>query len=97
MARRAFDLMMEGLDDAVAYANGDASRARVAASPDVRAIREKAGMSQDEFARALHISAATLRDWEQRRRRPVGPARTLLAMVDADTEGSLRILAQVRV
>ena len=50
--------------------------------PDVRAIRAKLGLSQDNFSVMLGISAATLRNWEQNRRKPVGPARVLLRVAE---------------
>ncbi len=45
---------------------------------DVQSIRKKYGLSQDKFAKLLGISVATLRNWEQGRRKPEGPARVLL-------------------
>ncbi|MDO9547477.1 MAG: helix-turn-helix domain-containing protein [Candidatus Marinimicrobia bacterium] len=45
---------------------------------DVKFIREKYGLSQDKFAKLLGISASTLRNWEQGRRKPEGTARVLL-------------------
>jgi len=45
---------------------------------DVKAIREKYDLSQNEFASLLGISVKTLRNWEQGRRAPEGPARVLL-------------------
>ncbi len=48
------------------------------ATPDVRNIRDGYGLSQAEFAALLGISVATLRNWEQGRRAPEGPARVLL-------------------
>ena len=46
--------------------------------PDAAAIRQRAGLSQTEFAAALDVPVATLRNWEQGRRAPRGPARQLL-------------------
>jgi putative transcriptional regulator len=46
--------------------------------PNVVAIRERYGLSQDQFASLLGISVRTLQNWEQGRRRPRGPARVLL-------------------
>jgi hypothetical protein len=40
--------------------------------------------TQENFARALGISLGTLRQWEQKRRRPTGAARVLLALLDRD-------------
>lgn len=48
------------------------------AEPNAAAIRQRAGLSQTEFAAALDVPVATLRNWEQGRRSPRGPARQLL-------------------
>jgi putative transcriptional regulator len=45
---------------------------------DVASIRERYQLSQTRFAALLGISVKTLRNWEQGRRAPVGPARVLL-------------------
>lgn len=45
---------------------------------DVQALRRFVGLSQNKFAAALGISVHTLRNWEQDRRRPDGPAVALL-------------------
>jgi len=50
--------------------------------PDVRALREKTGLSQDEFADRYGLSLRTLQQWEQRRRVPDGPARLLLRIIE---------------
>lgn len=46
--------------------------------PNAKEIRLKFNLTQEEFAKLLNISVATLRNWEQGRRRPEGPARVLL-------------------
>lgn len=48
------------------------------AGKDVVALRRFVGMSQAQFAKAVGISVHTLRNWEQDRRRPEGPALALL-------------------
>ncbi|MBK6520241.1 MAG: helix-turn-helix domain-containing protein [Polyangiaceae bacterium] len=45
---------------------------------DVAALRRFVGLSQAQFAQAVGISVHTLRNWEQGRRRPEGPAIALL-------------------
>ena len=45
---------------------------------DIAALRSFVGLIQPEFARAIEISVHTLRNWEQGRRRPEGPAIALL-------------------
>jgi putative transcriptional regulator len=88
----AFDKIAAGLADAIAYADGDTSRGRIATGPDVKAIRAKTKLSQTAFAAKLRLPAATVRDWEQKRRMPDAPARTLLAMVDADPRGAFDLI-----
>jgi len=45
---------------------------------DIAALRSFVGLTQAEFARAIEISVHTLRNWEQGRRKPEGPAIALL-------------------
>lgn len=96
MAKEAFDSIMAGLSDAVAYAKGDKSRgtARVIEVPtvDVAAARKKLGLTQEGFASVFRVSVGTVRNWEQKRRRPEGPAKVLLAMIERDPEAVLRTL-----
>jgi putative transcriptional regulator len=96
MSKKAFDSIMAGLGDALAYAKGDRTRGRATAFDagdlDVGKVRGKVGLSQDEFARALGVSLGTLRNWEQKRVRPDGPARVLLTVIDRDPVAVLRAL-----
>lgn len=94
MTKHAFDKIAAGLEDAIAYAQGDAARAHVAAPVDIKAIRQHAKKTQAQFAQAYRIPVATLRDWEQGRRQPDAPARALLAVIAADPATVERILAQ---
>jgi putative transcriptional regulator len=48
---------------------------------DVRAMRKRLGLSQAAFATKFGFQPATLRNWEQGRTRPDGPARVLLAVI----------------
>lgn len=90
-----FKGIMAGLEDAIAFVKGDASRAHVAAGPDVKAIRAKTKLSQAKFADKLRVPVATVRDWEQHRRSPDAPARTLLGMVDADPKAALALIERM--
>jgi len=54
------------------------SREGVASGDDIAVLRRFVGLSQAEFARAMEISVHTLRNWEQGRRKPDGPALALL-------------------
>lgn len=57
---------------------GKAARATLVAPNKVAAARLKTGLSQSQFAQALHISARTLQEWEQGRRQPSGAAQALI-------------------
>ena len=57
--------------------------------PDVRKLREGYGLSQSKFAALMGISPATLRNWEQGRRKPEGSARVLLRVVARNPEAVL--------
>ncbi|TXN36327.1 helix-turn-helix domain-containing protein [Methylobacterium sp. WL7] len=87
MKNEAFETVMAGLQDALAHARGEAVPGLVVHAPrvadlDVAAIRRRAGASQARFAQSIGIAVSTLRNWEQGRRRPEGPARVLLALLD---------------
>ncbi len=56
---------------------------------EVRALRKQFGLSQDKFAHLMGISVSTLRNWEQGRRRPEGPARVLLRVASTHPEALL--------
>ena len=64
------------------------------APEDVRAIRAKLRKSQDEFALMIGVSVATLRNWEQGRRQPHGPARALLKVAAANPKAVAKALAR---
>lgn len=87
MTKKAFDRIMEGLGEALAHASGKQTPGLIIHLPetvDVTAIRKKTGLSQTAFAGKIGVPVATLRNWEQRRRAPEGPARVLLALLDRD-------------
>lgn len=60
---------------------------------DVRRIRNKARMSQAEFARAFCINPRTLQEWEQGRRKPDATTRAYLAVIAKNREAVLEALA----
>ena len=56
---KAFDKIAAGLADAIAYAQGDTTRGRVVAGPDVKAIRAKTRLSQTKLAESLREPVGT--------------------------------------
>jgi putative transcriptional regulator len=66
----------------------------VPAYVDVKAIRTKLGMTQQAFAARFGFSVNTLRHWEQGKRKPEGPTRASLLVIDRaprTVERALRI------
>ena len=59
---------------------------------DVVAVRTKLGVSQPEFAMMIGVSVATLRNWEQGRRTPDGPALALLRVAARDPKAVVNAL-----
>jgi putative transcriptional regulator len=72
----------------------DAQLARMQLVSRVRAIRERTGLTQAQFARAYRLPLTTLRDWEQRRSTPDAPARALLLAIERDPDTLRRLLAE---
>ncbi len=62
------------------------------APADVRAIRQKFGMSQQQLADFLMISVRTLQKWEQGERDPDGASHTLLRVMEKEPEAVKRAL-----
>jgi putative transcriptional regulator len=100
MGTKAFDDIMAGLTDALAYAHGDKSKGRetIVEVPtvDVRAARQRLGLSQPDFAQAFGVSVATVRNWEQRRRQPKGAARVLLTVIERNPAAVVEALSDLR-
>ncbi|HEY0022753.1 MAG TPA: NadS family protein [Longimicrobium sp.] len=90
MEEKLFDELVASLEEAAAHSRGDldlpAERIHFFGEPDPREIRARLGMTQDRFAEALGISVKTLRNWEQGRRDPSGPAMRLLRIAEKHPE-----------
>jgi putative transcriptional regulator len=87
--------LIESAREALAIARGDAAPKRVitATSVDVAEIRKRLGLSQQKFAERFGLSAALVRDWEQKRRNPDRAAQTFLALIARNPEAVVRALA----
>jgi putative transcriptional regulator len=85
-----FNQILESAREMGAHLRGEIDlppeRIHFVGEPDPREIRSKLGMTQEEFAAALCISVKTLRNWEQGRRDPSGPAMRLLQIADKHPE-----------
>lgn len=80
MKDELFDELVASIREAGAIHRGEKEPSRVfkVEKPDIKEIRGTMGLTQVQFAALLGISVNTLRNWEQGRREPEGPARVLL-------------------
>lgn len=86
MSKAVANSIKRGLEQAIAYMDGTADRSQyrvhVPREIDVKAIRTKLKMTQQEFAGVFGFSINTLRHWEQGKRVPEGPTRAYLLVID---------------
>lgn len=94
MKTQDFEELLESVRQAGKIKRGEmqASRRFVMDEPDVAVIRQKYEMSQESFSSLMGISVATLRNWEQGRRKPHGPAKVLLTIADRQPDAILAAL-----
>ena len=94
MADNAFSDIAAGLNDAIVHAKGDAKRGRrrEVQRLDIAGIRAKLNMTQEQFASTFGVSVGTIRNWEQGRRAPRGPALVLLHVIDKEPTAVQRAL-----
>lgn len=90
MSEVVFDDIATALQEATRIAKGEADpatyRVHVPVEIDVRAIRQRTGLTQQSFAAAFGFPVQTLRDWEQRRSRPDTSARAYLLVISREPE-----------
>ena len=93
--KKAFDSIKQGLEEAIEFSKDNLKKAVVHkfTPVDVKNIRTKIGMTQNEFASAFGISVSTLRHWERGDRTPHGPALVLLNIVAKEPTVVLKALS----
>jgi len=92
----AGDKILGSIREARAILRGESAGDLVIHVPaefDVKALRRKLGMSQSRFAASFGFGLAAVQSWEQGRRRPEGPARVLLKVIEHEPEAVRRALA----
>jgi len=96
MKKQDFDELLQSVREAGRILRGEAKASRefTFTPDDVRAIRNRLHKSQDEFALMLGVSVATLRNWEQGRRQPHGPARALLKIASQNPKAVEKALGR---
>ena len=98
MKEAAFKELLESVRQMGRISRGETrpSRTYTFRPADVKAIRAKLGRSQTEFALMIGVSVATLRNWEQGRRVPEGPALALLRVAARDPDAVVAALHPTR-
>ena len=94
MKAALFEELVASIREGGAILRGEqkASRTFHLDESDVTGLRERYGLSQPKFAALLGISVKTLRNWEQGRRKPQGPARILLRVAAQHPEAILEVV-----
>lgn len=88
MNKKHFNELLESVREGASILKGrtKASRKFNLDDLDVQKIRKRLKLSQSQFARLMGISVGTLKNWEQGRRKPDGPARVLLGVAASHPE-----------
>ncbi len=98
MKEAAFEKLLESVRQARDIAAGRRRATRVfsVGPTNIRALRTRTRLSQPDFAALLGVEVSTLRNWEQGRREPTGPAKALLRAIRNDPKNVLRALSETR-
>jgi putative transcriptional regulator len=85
--------ILEGLKEIKEFKKGKAQLRTVKLSVPLsaRQIRERLKLSQSAFASMMGVSVRTVQDWEQGRRTPKGPARSLLRIAEQNPKAFLSV------
>jgi putative transcriptional regulator len=94
MRKKDFDELLQGVREMKAILGGEMKPAyeRVVRPLDIKAIRKRLGLSQGDFALLIRVPTATLRNWEQGRTQPDGPARALLTVAARNPRAVMKAL-----
>ncbi len=89
-----FESIKKGAEEALAWKKGRKTGARVRqyTAIDVAKIRKNVNMTQKEFSESFSIPLSTLRQWEQGKRVPKGPAQVLLRVIAHDSKTVINAL-----
>lgn len=94
MDKRVFNRLLESMGQVDEIVRGVKASAREFGvdAAKVKEIRAITGLSQPKFAKLLHVDVGTLRNWEQGRREPTGPAQALLRAIKNNPQAVLKAL-----
>lgn len=94
MDKMLFDQLVESVTQMGEIARGERapSREHRIDSQQIKRIRQRTRLSQVKFARLIDVEVSTLRNWEQGRREPTGPAKALLTVIDRNPQAVIEAL-----
>lgn len=86
MEQKLFDRLKQSMTQINEIVEGsrEPSRETNVIAVKVKAIRTATGLSQSGFAKLISVNVNTLKNWEQGRREPTGPAKALLRAIERD-------------
>ena len=99
-----FEDLKEGLQEAIDFEKGKGKAktttyiidpVRSYSNVEIKAVRNKAGMTQAVFANYLGVSKKTVEAWELGRTHPTGPANRLIEMLDSGNTENLAFISRV--
>ncbi len=95
MDNKLFDRLVESMTQMNEIIDGERAPSRefVVDALHVKEIRKKTGLTQTKFCHLIDVNLGTLRNWEQGRREPTGPAKALLRAISRDPRHVLAALA----
>ncbi len=94
MKKEHFEKLVASIKEAGEIKSGHLKPSRVyeIKPPDIKTVRNKLNVSQNEFAIMIGVSVRTLQNWEQGRRKPEGPAKALLRIASRNPQAVLDAL-----
>jgi putative transcriptional regulator len=95
MKKAHFEELIESMRQAGEIVRGERAPSREfhVDALTIRQLRSRTNLSQPAFASLIGVGVSTLRNWEQGRREPTGPAKALLYAISKDPRNVLRALA----
>ena len=94
MEKKLFANLVESIQQHNEIISGTRKSARVTKvdAHSIKVLRAKAGLTQEKFAALIQVDLSTLRNWEQGRREPTGPAKALIRAIMNDPKHVLKAL-----
>ncbi|NIH12447.1 MAG: helix-turn-helix domain-containing protein [Serratia symbiotica] len=95
MDAKLFDRLKESMAQMNEIIDGERAPSREfqVSAVQVKTIRQATGLYQPVFAALISVSVGTLKNWEQGRREPTGPAKALLRAIERDPQHVLPALS----